>query len=499
MPGTAKDSMFSENSNWRRALLVACLILALAGGGWWAWQHQRGLQRPEYVLINETAQHDYDLAFKMSLKLAEKKSGIENALVLLQSLPPAKTIEETATGLFEQLRIGARRNGRGILYLYSASENVLRIIVSYDLEGEIPDVYCRRLEDAARTYMLSEVPQDFISELIITTNLRGMGSKSAGDAPSRPRWLTDDFLSGGGGALVRGYGKTMADYQGAIRSLPDADLKQFLPSPDAGITIERYASSLAAGIGDPRLPLLTEGSRIFRAVVPRDEAQQKRIFGFFRQAAPYRLIFERNLGLAVSQPGHSNLPFVLRRGTDNLWYVDEPKAWTYFHRFEDNVNFYVKYSDNPFLEALRMMHLPNMERAVYSDHARTPVLPAYPFSLAAEVQARENKIREAPQDAASYAALGDLYLFEMNWLAKSIAAYEKAAALAPGELAYHWRLMDLYLNASRADKALAELKFLSEHLPADQQTRDWYRYYRKEYDFAGNLSIACINLRAEAC
>jgi len=334
--------------------------------------------------------------------------------------------------------------------------------------------------------MLSEVPQDFISELIITTNLRGMGSKSAAGPPSRPRWLSDEFLSGGGGALVRGYGKTLADYQRAIRRLPDADLNEFLPSRDANVSVRRYLSSLAAGTGDPRLPLLTEGSRIFRAVVPRDEAQQKRIFEFFQDAAPYRLVFARNLGLAVPQPEHSNLPIVLRRGADNLWYVDEAKAWTYFHRFEDTVNFYVKYSDNPFLESLRALHMPNMERAIYGDHARTPVLPAYPFSLAAAVHAREDKIREAPDDAAGYAALGDLYLFEMDWLTKSIAMYEKAAALAPNELAYRWRLVDLYLNASRADKSLAELKFLSEHSPADRQTGEWYRYYRKEYDFGGN-------------
>jgi len=30
---------------------------------------------------------------------------------------------------------------------------------------------------------------------------------------------------------------------------------------------------------------------------------------------------------------------VFRRGTDGLWYVDEAKTWTYFHRFEDNTNF----------------------------------------------------------------------------------------------------------------------------------------------------------------
>ncbi|HMK14964.1 MAG TPA: TPM domain-containing protein [Burkholderiales bacterium] len=483
---TEKRAKFSATSRRQSALIAACVALVVIAGGWFAWWHQREPHRPEYVLINETGQHDYDLAFKMSLKLAEKKSGIENALVLLTSLPPSKTIEETATELFTQLQIGARRNGRGILYLYSAKENLLKIEVSYSLEGDIPDAYCHRLEEAARTYMLSEVPQDFISELIITTNLRGMGSKSEIDPLSQPKWLSNEFLSGGGGALIHGYSKTLADYQRAIRRLPDANLNEFSPSQDANISAQRYLSSLTAGIGDPRLPLLTEGSRIFRAVVPRDEAQQKRIFEFFQAASPYRLIFVQNLGLMVPQPDHSNLPIVLRRGTDNLWYVDEAKAWTYFHRFEDNVNFYVKYSDNPFLGTLRALNAPNTERAIYGDHAHTPALPEYPFSLAAEVQAREGKIREAPNNAAGYAALGDLYLFEMNWLTKSIALYEKAAALAPNELAYRWRLLDLYLNASRADKALAELKFLSEQLSADQQTRDWYNYYRKEYDFGGD-------------
>ena len=43
--------------------------------------------------------------------------------------------------------------------------------------------------------------------------------------------------------------------------------------------------------------------------------------------------------------------------------------------------------------------------------------------------------------------------------------------------------MDLYLNASQVDKMLAELKFLSERLPRDQQTQEWYRNYKKLYDF----------------
>ncbi len=466
-----------------KRFIIACVVALVAIAGGFAWQHAHAPHRPKYVLINETDRHDFDLAFKMSLKLAESKSGIENALVLLPALPQSKTIEQTATDLFSQLQIGVRRNGKGILYLYSAKENLMKIEVSYALEGDIPDAFCRRLEEAAKSYMLSELPQDFISELIITTNLRGIGSKRSADSMSAPNWLNERFLSGGAGALTQGYRRSLEDYQRAIRSLADARFSEFSPSRNPSESIKRYLASLASGIGDPRLPLLTEGSRIFRAVIPRNEEQQRRIYEFFTSAGAYQLVFAQDLALAIPGPNKSNLPIVLRRGSDGLWYVDEAKAWTYFHRFEDNVNFYVKYADNPFLAQLRADHTPNMERAIYGNHAHTPEPPAYPFSLARAVQSGQEAIRDAPEIAANYARLGDLYLFEMNWLTPAIELYEKAVALSPGALDYHWRLMDLYLNASRADKMLEELRYLAEHSRTDKQTQDWYQAYKKNYDF----------------
>jgi tetratricopeptide (TPR) repeat protein len=464
-------------------LAAAVAALAAAGAAAFLARQPGAPARPHYLLINETAQHDYDLALRMSLKLAERKSGIENALVLLAALPSAKSIEETAAELFSRLRVGARTQGRGILYLYSARENLLKIEVSYALEGEVTDLYCHALEEAARAYMLSEIPQDFLSELIITTNLRGMGNAGEATPWSRPQWLSGAFLSGGAGALVHGYDRTLADYERAIRSLPQAQLQEYAPAADAQLSAQRYLAALAAGIGDPRLPLLTEGSRVFRAVVPRDGAQLKRIGEFFRSAAPYRLLYAGPLALLVPRPEHSNLPFVLRRGSDGLWYVDEAKSWTWFHRYEDNVNFFVKYADNPFLGQLRALRLPNMERTIYGTHVGTPTVPPSPSSLGAAIESLEAQIRAAPREAARYAALGDLYLFEADWLSKAIAAYERASALAPGEPAYHWRLMDLYLNASRADKMLTQLEYLATHLPDDAQTQAWYRYYRREYAF----------------
>jgi hypothetical protein len=466
----------------RLSLLVCGAILSALAGGF-AWLHARAPERPVYVLINETDQHDFDLAFRMSLKIAEEKSGIENGLVILKSLPPSKSIEEIAADITSRMRIGARRNGRGILYVYSARENLLKIEVSYALEGDIPDAYCHRLEEAAKTYMLSEVPQDFISELIITTNLRGMGSKDEGGYAA-PQWLNSGFLSGGAGALAKGYRRTLEDYRSAIAKLPDARLAPYAASPDPQESLRRYLASLTAGVGDPRLPLLTEGSQIFRIIVPRNAEQQRRVSDSLTRAGVSKVLFAGNFGLAVPGPAQSNLPIVLRRGSDNLWYVDEAKSWTYFHRFEDNVNFFVKFADNPFLRDLQAANVPNMQSAIYGGHVRTPPPPAYPFGLDRAAQGGEAKIREAPQSAANYAELADVYLFEMNWLTRALELYEKASALAPDNLAYRWRLVDLYLNSSRAEKMLAELRFLAEHLPADKQTWDWYQSYKKAYDLA---------------
>lgn len=461
--------------------VIALTVIAIAGCQRRTTAHPP--HRPHYLLINETRQHDYDLAFKMSLKLAEKKSGIENALVILAALPPSMSIEQTAVDLFSQLRIGERTKGRGILYLYSARENLMKVEVSYALEGTITDIYSHEAAEAARTYMLSEIPQDFISELIITTNLRAMGGADDLTPWSRPQWINGEFLSGGGGALVHGYGRTVADLENAIRRLPQRALREYQPASTAEVSAQRYLTSLEAGIGDPQLPLLTEGSQLFRAVVPRDAAQQERIGAYFRAAAPYRLLTVGALVIAVPQPNHSNLPIVLRRGTDGNWYVDEAKAWTYFHRFEDDVNFFVKYSDNPFIGDLRALNLPHMERAIYEGHVGTPALAPYPSSLSRAIESIEAKIGAVPQHAANYADLGDIYLFEANWISRAIAAYEQASALAPDEPTYRWRLVDLYMNASRADKMLAELQYLAEELPADSQTKELYRYYKKEYDF----------------
>lgn len=475
--------------DWRRFGLVKILpigLLLLAGFGGLALLQQRPgmVGRPRYIFVNETDDHDHDLAFEMSLKLADKRSGIENALVFLKRLPQDQTIEQVAADLFQRWQIGRDRAERGILYLYSVQENLFKIEVSYALESTFPDALCRQLEDAAQTYMLSEVPQDFISELLITMNLRATDAAIGADPGLRPpAWLKETHYSGGAGVKATGYRKTLEDYQVAVRRLPASNLAEFAPADVPEETARRYLRSLERGLGDPQLPLLTEGSQVFRMIVPRNEAQQQRVFRFYAEAMPSHMIRLPGWSLMVFQPGVPNLPIVLRRGSSGVWFVDEPKAWTYFHRYEDGIDFLPKYDDLPFLAGLRQLGQPNAENPIYRGRVRTPPARPYPFSLGRAVAELENAIRRRPDDDRRYAALGELYLFEVNWISRSLEMFERAATLAPDRLDYQWRLYDLYLNNSQADKALATLKRLAERLPGDRHVQDWYRFYRNEYDF----------------
>ncbi len=484
--------MYGKELAWQTARLAGVLALSLAASVALSAERSALPDRPIYIFINETDSHEHDLAFKMSLKLAEKRAGVENALVFLERLPSGTTIERVAVDLFDHWRIGRTRGGKGILYVYSEAENLFKIEVSYELEGIFPDILCRRLEEAAQTYMLSDVPQDFISELLITMNLRAAGEMvGSEDVASPPSWLTQSFLSGGAGVTSKGYSKTLADYEAAVRRLSAASVKDFQPSADPSQTVQRYLTSLELGLGDPQIPLLTSGSQIFRALVPRNAAQQHRVFGYFQKALPYRLTTADGLGLAVFQPGVPNLPIVLRAGKNGLWYVDEPKSWTYFHRFEDGTDFFPKFDDLPLLSALRQTRQPHANDAIYKHRVRTPQVPAYPVSLEKTVQQLEDQIRREPTNSQLYAALGDVYFFEMNWLSRTLEMYETASRLAPERLDYRWRLVDLYLNTSQAEKFLEQLRFLAQKLPNDREAQRWYQFYKDAYAFKpGEFSVS---------
>ncbi len=467
-----------------RKLIIGIVVFLLFLGSVFYTTHLVKGSRPRYIFINQTDRHEHDLALKMSLKLAEQRSGIENSLVLLKTLPGKASIEETAESIFQRWKIGQDRGGKGILYLYSEDENLFKIEVSYALEGIFPDALCRRLEEAAKTYMLSDIPQDFLSELLITMNIHGQDNKAELESFSNaPAWLKSGYMSGGAGAGAKGYRRSLKEYAEAVHRLPAEKLEDFEPSRDPHEVIDRYFKSLELGLGDPQLPFLTQGGQIFRMVVPRNKTQQQRVLNYYRKAMPFQLYTYENLGLAVFRPGVANLPIVLRHSNDGLWYIDEPKSWTYFHRFENGNDFYPKYDDLPFLQDLVSAQQPNAHQPIYRARVPTPPVISYPFSLVERVEDLDRKIKSDPYNDRAYAELGEVYLFEIGWVKKALEIFEKAANLNPQQIEYRWRLYDLYVNDSQMEKALDELKFLAKALPDDEEVKRWYFFYSKAYNF----------------
>ncbi len=463
------------NLRGKKQLALAVLTSVVALGGAWQLSRSTKLRRPQLIFVNKTAHHQHDLAFKMSLKLAESKAGIENALVLLDKLPAGMHIEEFAAQFFSSHKIGQRRDGKGLLLVYSEQENEFKIEVSYKLEPTFPDVVCHRLEEAARTYMLSEMPQDFISELLITMN--NLQPNELGS----PSWPAAQVYSGGAGVHAQGYRPTLEDYQKAILRLPSKALAAYAPSREAAETVRRYLRSLELGLGDPGLPLLTEGSQLFRTIVPRNQAQQRRVFEYLHSAGDVQLLLKTELGLALPEQGKSNLPLVLRHGRTGLWYIDEPKSWTYFQRYENSPDFWLKYDALPFASELRASIRANVKASIYGNRVAVPAPPAYPYLLAGLLKKIETNIARHPQDARLHAEAGDLYLFEVNWITRAVEHFEQATRLAPDEPQYHWRLADLYLNNSEVEKMLREYAWLARRFPKDHELVRLHQYYENAY------------------
>ena len=247
----------------------------------------------------------------MSVKLASKKTDSEFALVRRRELPSGMNIKELALDLFEKFRIG-KRNGKGVLILFVEKTKEVKIEVSYALEGILTDALCRRLENAAQTYFLSDIPQDYFSELLITMS----NAVLEGQSPEEDLFpaASQFFLSGGGGLHSMIAGRNAEALLKLVRKISDESEKRYMPADIPEDSLGVYMKSLENGIGDPELPILSEGSMIFRIVVPRTRTQIRRLYSDYTRAGlDYFLKKEKEgLALAVFRQGKSVLPKIGR-------------------------------------------------------------------------------------------------------------------------------------------------------------------------------------------
>ena len=73
------------------------------------------------------------------IRILKEKTGVEIAVVTVDTIAPSASIEDYSIRLAEQWGIGKKGEDTGILLLLAMGERRVRIEVGYGLEGIIPD------------------------------------------------------------------------------------------------------------------------------------------------------------------------------------------------------------------------------------------------------------------------------------------------------------------------------------------------------------------------
>lgn len=400
--------------------------------------------------LSDLEDRRHDLALAMSVRIASEKSATEFAIVRRKSLPQGKNIKQIAVELFQSLQIG-KKNGKGVLIVFVESTREVKIEVSYELEGLLPDVLCRRLEDAAQTYFLSDQSQDYFSELLIT-----LSNAIADKETQETNWSfgVDSFYRSGGAGLrsviASRDGKKLLDMIGS-----NPTMSKNLAANNPEQVLEEYLKSLELGIGDPRLPILTDGSRIFRVVVPRTKGQLLLIGSDYRKAGLHKVFVKGNMALAAFRQGTSTLPVWMERDGAGYWRVDEVKSWTFFHRFEDSRNYFLLSNDNPFRTDLMADGEGGAQCTIYKDRFSTLSTPSN---------------------------TGDRALFDWGWFSKASEEYRELLKKNPGDDSLRWKLIHVSWLLSEPESALEQLEILyQKHNTRDRELREWRYFYQAEY------------------
>jgi len=403
-------------------------------------------------------------------------------------VPPGKTIETAADALFTQLQLGRKSDGKALLFVWAEKERLFKIEVSYDLEHVFPDVLCHRLEEGARTFMLSTSPyarRDFIVELIVTMKLhyaeyRDNGTLSDVVAPDPGKRYVGGYLHGGAGIVGRGYAATVANVERELQALPK-DLEEFMqPGRTPEETFKRYLRLLELGIGAPNVPLLTEASRYFRMDKPHAPGYLRRIREYIAKSQPPKFPQQGDLAAATFGVRDPVLPILMRRDPDGLWYVDEPKVWAAYALFQDGSS-NIKYDHMAFEFAALPWPSGQRRTALFGSNATPPPLLPLPTHLKERLSNAEARVQAEPSNAAAWIALADLLHFEIFWLQASEAVYERILNLAPERLDMHWRLLDIYEMTSDIEGANREYCQILKREPSNPIAAWSYPHFRKSF------------------
>jgi len=444
----------------------------------------------DVVYVNSTTDHKHDRAVKATAYFFQRSTGVNLGIVLLDKLPKDETIEREADRYFHKLKLGQKSDGKALLYLWSEKEKLFKIEVSYDLEDVFPDAFCKRMEEGARTFMLSTSPyarRDFLTELAVTMKLRYLEYRDTGAAATLVVPLeaghryVGNHLAGGAGMVGRDYAATVEQVNRELKPLKPELEREMQPGRTPEETLQRYLRVLELGIGAPNVPLLTEASRYFRMDKPHAPGYLQRIRAYIAQAGPPKIVAREDLAVVSYASGQPVLPIFMRRDPEGRWLVDEPKAWASLHLFQDGSH-RLKYMESPYAFGIQPK---TGERlwAIFDSRATPPPLVPMPTNLRQRLADAEARVKEKPSEVAAWVALADLLHFEIFWVQAAEAVYVRIVQLDPARMDIRWRLIDIHQMTSEIDTLNAEFCELLKRSPDDGFLRWHYQWLRRDYYF----------------
>jgi hypothetical protein len=484
----------------KQGAIAALVVAAAVAAGAWHLRPADGFQPRKVVFVNETRDHKHDRALRASARFFQERTGVNLGIVFQEKLPPLTTIEMRADELFAKLGLGRKSDGKALLFLWSEAERLFKIEVSYDLEGVFPDALCKRLEEGARTFMLSRsryARRDFIVELNVTMTLHYLEYQRTGRiaeiaVPVAGHSYVGGHLAGGAGMVGRGYASTLEQVQEELKPLGATLEREMQPGATPEEVLQRYLRSLELGIGVPNVPLLTEASRYFRMDKPHAPGYLQRIHAYLRKAMPYRIVLHDDLAVVSFQPKQPVLPIFLRRDEKGLWRVDEPKVWATLHLFQDGSS-RLKYSGAAYAFGIAPAEGEYSARSLFFDKATPPPLVPMPTELKERMKRAEARIQANPASADAWVALADLLHFEMFWIQSTESVYERILTLDPYRPEIRWRLIDIHQMTSDVEAENAQWCEILHRDPDDSLARHYYKWFRKQYYIDDPKTDVCRN------
>ncbi|HUP41580.1 MAG TPA: TPM domain-containing protein [Thermoanaerobaculia bacterium] len=259
-----------------------------------------------------------------------EEGGIELVGLTVPSLS-SEPIDRFANRRLEEWRIGEASGGRGMLLVVAVEERMVRLEVSYELEGLLPDAFVGYLERAQMAPYFADghvgPGVEAAVELIVNRVLAEIG------APDQATALLSgkgDHLGGGAGAAI-----PVQFEGGSERPEPDPTLRQrFGPQPTPRHAWKAFLETNRRRIKDPDLGLYDEAARErMRGTVT--DAGQDHVARLYAGREPVvRREGDRAVILFPDDPDHRLAPWFFHRTTEG-WRLDGavvPEVVAYNHR-----------------------------------------------------------------------------------------------------------------------------------------------------------------------